>query len=234
MGDDKAGAALHQSEQCSADARLRCRVKDAGCIVKQENGRPADRAGCKGQSLALAAGECHPAFPDDRFVAVGHQTGLRAMERTRVKVYRDGEQLLVVVRSDGWIDRFDAGDDLEIFFDPYHDHIGYDQSYCAADGNTPAMSHYPYPEAATSAYAHLRLLEHRRESEASSFKPFIVFTGRYAVRQSCFVLSDRPPGRQGQAEFVAAGRGDEPCAVRLTPLVPAVTIRHASSIRKGS
>lgn len=87
-------------------------------------------------------------------------TDLPAAEQTRFKVYANKQELLVAVIPACHVDHFDAGDSLEIFFDPYHDHVGYVQFYFTPGQPPSVFTHLPYDEAASSAFPQIRLIEH--------------------------------------------------------------------------
>jgi len=95
------------------------------------------------------------------------QTDIAPIEQTRFKVYRDGGDVVIAIAPDSRIDHFDHDDDVEIFFDPYHDHVGFYQFCFAPAGNVVEFSHLPYPEAQSSAFPRVSLKSYSWESEAS-------------------------------------------------------------------
>lgn len=82
-------------------------------------------------------------------------THMPAFRQTQFKVYLTGSELLVAAAAG----KCDAGEGLEIHFDPLHDHVGYQQFLFDA-GGTQTFTHLPYAEAASSTFPRIRLLEH--------------------------------------------------------------------------
>lgn len=89
------------------------------------------------------------------------QTDLHAFEQTRFKVFGNRKEILVAVAPACIADNFGAGDSIEIFFDPFHDHIGYCQFYFDGAGSVHRFTHLPYPENHSSAFPMPRLLSYR-------------------------------------------------------------------------
>ena len=57
MGDDKAGAALHQAQQRFLDARLRARIHAAGGFIQDQDVRVGQDGAGDRQELVLARAE---------------------------------------------------------------------------------------------------------------------------------------------------------------------------------
>jgi len=79
-------------------------------------------------------------------------TRLPAHERTRFQVYADKKYLLVAVLPADRVDRFDSGDSVEVFFDPFHDHVGFFQFWFSPGSDPLICTHLPYAEAHSSAF----------------------------------------------------------------------------------
>lgn len=95
------------------------------------------------------------------------QTDIPSLEQTRFKAYRDGNELLVVIGPGCRIDKLTDGDSLEIFFDPYHDHIGYFQFYFDTCGNMLETSHLPYADVHSTTFPRITLSDSKWEFEPS-------------------------------------------------------------------
>ena len=89
-------------------------------------------------------------------------THLPAFRQTAFKVYQWGNNLLVAAA----LGKCEPGEGLEIFFDPYHDHVGYIQFVFDANG-AQTFTHLPYVEAHSSAFPLIRLKDYRWETDAT-------------------------------------------------------------------
>lgn len=90
--------------------------------------------------------------------------------RTAFKVCANRRQLLVAVAlfdtpvPIATLRGIEALDEIEIFFDPYHDHLGYFQFLFTADGQANARYHLPYPESHSTSFPRIALKKHRWET----------------------------------------------------------------------
>jgi hypothetical protein len=89
-------------------------------------------------------------------------TALPAACQTRFAVYEVGRDLLVAIALFD-IEAFKSGDEskvvrdeVEIFFDLRHDHIGFFQFVFQADGGILRVHHQPYPESRSTAFPWLQ------------------------------------------------------------------------------
>lgn len=94
-------------------------------------------------------------------------TDIPAFERTVFKVYAAGRELMIALCLGQAVDRFDQGDDVEIFFDPCHDHLGFHQFIFTADGQVGTYTHLPYAQAHSSSYPRIRLAGHAWQDDAN-------------------------------------------------------------------
>ena len=71
MGDDQRGAKRHQLAQRFLDLDFRLRVDRGRGFVQHQDRRVLQKHAGDGQPVSLAAGEFHPALPDQCFVSLG-------------------------------------------------------------------------------------------------------------------------------------------------------------------
>src|SRR5262249_36237436 len=70
VGDDEAGAALHEFEERALDERFALGIEVAGGFVEDQDARVGEDGAGDGDALLLAAGEAYAAFTDDGVVTL--------------------------------------------------------------------------------------------------------------------------------------------------------------------
>lgn len=101
-------------------------------------------------------------------------TPAAASTRTAFKVYASKRELTVVAALfDTAAPRppYEAGtplDDLEVLFDPYHDHVGFFQFLFTPGKDVYLNNHWPYPEAHSTSFPRIELKRFRWEPDPRS------------------------------------------------------------------
>ncbi len=90
------------------------------------------------------------AQPGGGFVHI--HTPLPAFETTRIAALISGKQLMIAVALDHSIAGPVPGDSVDIFFDPYHDRIGYAHFHFPFGQDPYKLHHWPYPEARSTRF----------------------------------------------------------------------------------
>lgn len=107
-----------------------------------------------------------------QFVAIG--TAIPSRDSTFLRVYQDGNDLLLAILTlnslvkSAYPMEKNRPETLEIFFDPFHDHLGWFQFIISEDGTHTALTHLPYAEAHSTAFPEIRLKSVKTHTEKLS------------------------------------------------------------------
>ncbi len=98
---------------------------------------------------------------------VSLHTPMPAFETTRIAGLISGKQFLIAVALDHAIGKPTPGDSVDIFFDPFHDRLGYAHFHFPF-GQTPIpLHHYPYPDARSTRFKYPAPLKTQWTSRSS-------------------------------------------------------------------
>ena len=87
-------------------------------------------------------------------------TRVPAFDQTRFRVVTDGEDILVAAEIVNTLRPLSAGDSIEMFFDPFHDHLGFFQFIFPFRGEPMMFHHLPYGDALSTRFRYVELKSH--------------------------------------------------------------------------
>jgi hypothetical protein len=105
--------------------------------------------------------------PDTSGGFVHIHTPMPAFETTRIAALRNARQFLIAIALDHALGAPFPGEAVDIFFDPYHDRLGYTQFFTPIGHEPINVHHFPYPEARSTRFKYPAPIKTQWTSRAS-------------------------------------------------------------------